>query len=144
MSNTPCELVIDQALESRLQQLKKLFKIYCEDPDASDDELGNIFEYGLCFDYVSPGTFNDQKEGYFRYQLSTGGPGDEFRFFVNFDLSTHRIEYTYINWFDIVKRELQGEEFQFMNELYQSLFVESGAAEAEYEKAIKMNEEFEF
>ena len=55
---------------------------------------------GLCFDYVDPNTFNDQKEGYWRWQLSWGGPSDEFRIFVNPDKSVHRIEYWYLDWFD--------------------------------------------
>jgi|TARA_R100001143_G_scaffold61452_1_gene62215 hypothetical protein len=55
---------------------------------------------GLCFDYVDPNTFNDQREGYWRWQLSWGGPGDEFRIFVNPDKSVHRIEYWYMDWYD--------------------------------------------
>ena len=55
---------------------------------------------GLCFDYVDPNTFTDQKEGYWRWQLSWGGPGDEFRIYINPDKSVHRIEYWYLDWFD--------------------------------------------
>ena len=55
---------------------------------------------GLCFDYVDPNTFNDQKEGYWRWQLSWGGPGDEFRIYINPDKSVHRIEYWYLDWWD--------------------------------------------
>jgi hypothetical protein len=61
---------------------------------------------GLCFDYVDPNTFTDQKEGYWRWQLSWGGPGDEFRIYVNPDKSVHRIEYWYLDWFDGAKVEL--------------------------------------
>ena len=55
---------------------------------------------GLCFDYVDPDTFTNQKEGYWRWQLSWGGPGDEFRIYVSPDKSVHRIEYWYLDWFD--------------------------------------------
>ena len=55
---------------------------------------------GLCFDYVEPETFTDQLEGYWRWQLSWGGPGDEFRIYVNPDKSVHRIEYWYLDWYD--------------------------------------------
>jgi|TARA_R110002020_G_scaffold44412_1_gene128110 hypothetical protein len=58
---------------------------------------------GLCFDYVDPNTFTDQKEGYWRWQLSWGGPGDEFRIYVNPDKSVHRIEYWYLDWYDGAK-----------------------------------------
>lgn len=60
-----------------------------------DPELGCFNEYGLSLDYVEPGTFNDQREGYLRYQMSYGGPSDEIRFYENGD-----IEYWYLNWFD--------------------------------------------
>ena len=65
---------------------------------------------GLCFDYVDPNTFNDQKEGYWRWQLSWGGPGDEFRIYVNPDKSIHRIEYWYMDWYDGAKVTLDPEK----------------------------------
>ncbi len=66
-----------------------------------EDRLKEIHTVeGLCFDYVDPNTFNDQKEGYWRWQLSWGGPGDEFRIYINPDKSVHRIEYWYLDWFD--------------------------------------------
>ena len=72
-----------------------------------EDRLKEIHTVeGLCFDYVDPNTFNDQKEGYWRWQLSWGGPGDEFRIYVNPDKSVHRIEYWYLDWYDGAKVEL--------------------------------------
>jgi hypothetical protein len=65
---------------------------------------------GLCFDYVDPDTFTDQKEGYWRWQLSWGGPGDEFRIYVNPDKSVHRIEYWYLDWYDGAKVELDAQQ----------------------------------
>ena len=62
--------------------------------------LGRLEDYALSFDFVAAGTSSDQREAYFRYQLSWGGPSDEFRFFVNPDLSCHRIEYWFLDWFD--------------------------------------------
>jgi hypothetical protein len=64
---------------------------------------------GLCFDYVDPNTFTDQLEGYWRWQLSWGGPGDEFRIYVNPDKSVHRIEYWYMDWYDGAKVTLSPE-----------------------------------
>ena len=64
-----------------------------------DQENENYVE-GLCFDYVEPKTWDDQLEGYWRWQLSWGGPGDEFRLFVNPDMSLHRAEYWYLDWYD--------------------------------------------
>ena len=64
---------------------------------------------GLCFDYVDPNTFTAQGEGYWRWQLSWGGPGEEFRIYVNPDKSVHRIEYWYMDWYDGAKVTLSPE-----------------------------------
>lgn len=46
-----------------------------------EDEIRVAFdEYALSFDYVEPDTFDDQDRGYFRYQISYGGPSEEVRF----------------------------------------------------------------
>ena len=55
---------------------------------------------GLCFDYVSPHTFDKQVEGYWRWQLSWGGPSDELRAFVNENKEIHRLEYWFMDWYD--------------------------------------------
>jgi len=90
--------------------------------EAIKEDLGNINEYGLCFDYVSPGTFTDQREGYFRWQLSTGGPGDEFRFYVNPDCSVHLVEYWFLNWSDGAQVILSGSDEDLLLEIWESLF----------------------
>ena len=61
-------------------------------------------ERGLSFDYVEPNTFNDQTRGYWRFQLSWGGPSDEFRIYTDiFTNKIHYIEYWYMDWFDGAK-----------------------------------------
>ncbi len=55
---------------------------------------------GLGFDYVEPHTFQDQLEGYWRWQFSWGGPSDELRAYINKDNSIHRLEYWYLDWGD--------------------------------------------
>ena len=65
---------------------------------------------GLCFDYVEANTFEEQKEGYWRWQFSWGGPGDELRAFVNRDDSIHRLEYWYLDWFDGAKVNVAAED----------------------------------
>ena len=71
---------------------------------SDDDKVAALDEerstYALAFDYVEPETFPDQPEGYFRYQISWGGPSDEIRFYVNLDGSCHRAEYWFLDWFD--------------------------------------------
>jgi hypothetical protein len=74
------------------------------DEDGYVKDLGNLYEYGLCFDYVAPETFEGQKEPYWRYQLSWGGPSSEFRIYGNttgeYSASIYRIEYWFLDWFD--------------------------------------------
>jgi hypothetical protein len=65
------------------------------------EELRDQFcNYALSFDYVTPDTFDGQKRGYFRYQISWGGPTEEFRFYVDENLQATEIEYWYLDWFD--------------------------------------------
>lgn len=114
--NQRCEERIESHLQGRLEDLRRIWKAWCDGAEGDDERL---CDYGLCFDYVAPNTFNDQKEAYFRYQLSWGGPSDEFRFFANPDLSCHRIEYWFLDWFDGAHRVLSGDDEAFITELWQ-------------------------
>ena len=71
----------------------------------------NFFDYvnesGLCFDRVEAGTFRDQRAPFWRWQLSWGGPADEFRLFDNGDL-----EYWYLDWFDGACVQVKDEIFE--------------------------------
>jgi len=104
-------------MESRLEDLRLLWKAYCQGDDEVED-LGNFPEYGLCFDYVEGGTDYNEGAGFFRYQISTGGPGDEFRFFTDSDLFCYRIEYWFLDWFDGAHKILEGEDKQLLLEIY--------------------------
>ena len=70
------------------------------------DDLPEFFNYGLCFDFVEVGTFNDQNEGYYRYQLSWGGPSEEIRFYHD-----GRIEFVFLDWFVGVGFDVTGEDW---------------------------------
>ena len=67
-------------------------------------EYEDLFDYvnqtALCWDYVEPYTFNDQREGYYRLQLSWGGPQDEYRIYTDMNKTIHDIEYWYLDWYD--------------------------------------------
>lgn len=101
----PCSDRVGPHWESRKEDLDALL-----DPDEAEPEtlkaLGQdpedptLAEYGLAFDYVPAGTYDDQGDGYFRYQLSSGGPSDEIRFYVSLDLRMYRAEYWFLDWFD--------------------------------------------
>ena len=64
----------------------------------------NLFDYvnqtALGFDFVPVDTFKDQERGYWRLQLSWGGPSDEFRIYTNEENQIDYIDYHYLDWFD--------------------------------------------
>jgi hypothetical protein len=101
-----------------MADLRRLWEAYQKGGEDNVEDLGNIFEYGLAFDYVEPGTFNGQRRGYFRYQLSTGGPGDEFRFYCDERLAPVKVEYWFLDWFDGAKVTPQGKNLALLLELW--------------------------
>jgi hypothetical protein len=121
-----CEQRVEQNLKGRIRDLSRLWDAFCS---GKDDEGDSLYDYGLSFDYVEPGTFNGQREGYFRYQLSWGGPSDEFRFYANPDLSCHRVEYWFMDWFDGAHRVLSDDDEALMLRIWDWL-NEGGAARA--------------
>lgn len=69
--------------------------------EASEDLFDYANSTALSWDYVEPGTFEDQEEGYYRLQLSWGGPSDEFRIYTTqYADEIDVIEYHYMDWFD--------------------------------------------
>ena len=122
-----CQDRIDRHLEDRIAELRSLLN-----DDAP--EAGDFAKYGLGFDYVPRFTFDEQAEGYFRYQLSWGGPSDEFRFFTNPDFICHRVEYWFLDWFDGASRTLSDSDAELLDDLWDWLSG-SGTVEHEYRKA---------
>jgi hypothetical protein len=105
------------------------------DEDSYGNEIGNLFEYGLSFDYVSPSKNNP--EGYFRYQFSWGGPSDEMRIYAqkinDCRFSVYKVAYWFMDWFDSAHKNLSGDDFKFIDELFTQFFVDSGTANSVYE-----------
>ena len=136
-----CESRVQEHLEGRLEDLRTLWDLYHKDVEAYDENFGNMCEYGLCFDYVGPDTFDDQKEGYFRYQLSWGGPGDEFRIYAqkvkDYQFSVYRIEYWFLDWFDGASRTLYDTDYALLEEIFGCFFVDSGTANHQLEQAME-------
>lgn len=136
MSQPNCKERVGAELRGRVKDLRKLWRLYQEDPEQSDEDLGRFEEYGLSFDYVAPGTWEKQKRGYFRYQISWGGPGDEFRFFVNPDFSLYRVEYWFMDWFDGARRILKGRDYDLLAEIYEC-YRETGTVEQAYKEGVE-------
>ncbi len=102
-----CKARVREELRGRIDDLQKLWTAEKAGDENGVEDLGTFNEYGLCFDYVPPGTFGGQRRGYFRYQLSWGGPADEFRFFVDENWHPTRIEYWFLDWYDGAKVTLR-------------------------------------
>jgi hypothetical protein len=129
-----CQERVQEELEDRMSDLRKLWRGYQKDPDKPVGDLGTFNEYGLCFDYVAPGTFNDQKRGYFRYQLSWGGPSDEFRFYCDENFNLTEIEYWFLDWFDGASVTLSDKDCDLLEGIF-DYFKEMGSVQAEFDKS---------
>ena len=102
--NLKCSERVQASYDSCAEDLRKLIKTEHDGNEEGDEELGTFYEYGLAFDYVPRGTFKKDDgsdcRGYFRYQLSYGGPSEEFRFYVCEDLSLDYVEFWLLDWYD--------------------------------------------
>ena len=67
-------------------------------------DLGSFYDYGLSFDFVGVGTFDDQGEPYYRYQFCWGGPSAELRIYEDGTLV-----FVYLDWFTGVGFDVSNE-----------------------------------
>ena len=141
MSDPTCKQRWLSEKNSEIRTLRKLWTLYSSGNEDGDPDLGRFDEHGLSFDYVAPGTFNNQKRGYWRYQISWGGPSEEFRFYAEpfyngrrMDFRLTRIEYWFLDWFDGYGRKLIGKDEQLLTEIWDH-FNECGSVESEWKKA---------
>ena len=116
-----CKDKVKDAFNRRFKAITRLYDLYCQGNDGSDEDLGRLNEYGLCFDYVKPFTFTDQPIGYHRYQLSYGGPSEEFRIFTRRGTIT-TIEFWYLDWFDGAKVNVTGKKFVALCVFFNDVF----------------------
>ena len=105
MADKTCKERINDEYSDRIETIESILDRNDDghndnDYDAVDQAETELNEYGLSFDYVEPNTFEDQKRGYLRWQLSWGGPSDEFRFFIDEHGGITDIESRFMDWFD--------------------------------------------
>ena len=106
--NKKCKDLVQSAFESRMDDIRRLY----EAGDDGIDDIGTLWEYGLSIDKVEAGTFSDQRASYIRYQLSWGGPSEEFRIYDNGD-----VEFWYLDWFDGACVDVVGSDADLIREL---------------------------
>jgi hypothetical protein len=109
MQEKKCSEKVREQYQGRLDDFLKAQKYFNiekskrpqnDDFESYEDFFDYVNQYGLCFDFVSAGTFTDQKSGYWRFQMSFGGPSDEFRIYTDYEKNIHYIEYWFLDWFD--------------------------------------------
>ena len=107
--NKKCADLVHQKYQDTLKDYQNAFDYFEQDedkrkPNEDYEHYEDFFDYvnqsGLCFDFVEANTFEDQKCGYWRFQMSWGGPSDEFRIYTDYDKNINYIEYWYMDWFD--------------------------------------------
>ena len=102
----PCRELISDNLEDRAADFIAFMN--ADDLDENilnkdGDEIGSFYSYGLAFDFVEECEHNGHHmAGYWRYQLSWGGPSDEIRFYKD-----GGIEYWYMDWFDGAGKDIR-------------------------------------
>ena len=124
-------------LERNAEQVKD--SVICDIEELLDKYLqgkDDIYEYGLSFDYVAPGTFRDQREGYWRYQIAWGGPAYEIRFYgPGADWKPVDVSFVYLDWFVGHEIALEGHDREVAQRLWDE-YLEPWAQE-KFEEAVR-------
>lgn len=83
-------------------------EVLIAESDTLRDDLDQQFsEYALAFDWVAPGTSENQPRGYYRYLISCGGPSEEIRFYCDIGQPTpDRIEFWYFDFTDSACKDI--------------------------------------
>jgi hypothetical protein len=125
MEKRCAELVLDKFKE-RAAEIEGVYRYYDLDEakrsahvlhnQLSGDWAGEALEnYGLDFSYVAPDDFTITSPlGYYRWQLSWGGPSDEFRIYVDNMTRPVRVEYWFTDWFDWAKVDVNLESYPYI------------------------------
>ena len=95
MNKTQKQPTCKELINEKFNQVEQDYK------EASEDLFDYANSTALSWDYIEAGTFEDQEDGYYRLQLSWGGPSDEFRIYTTqYADEIDVIEYHYMDWFD--------------------------------------------
>jgi len=90
------------AYQSRRDELADIFRRMDQqldnDPEREDEAMTEWHNYGLSFDYVEPFTFDNQRDGYWRFQISWGGPSEELRAWYDSEDNLRALEFWFLDW----------------------------------------------
>jgi hypothetical protein len=134
-----CEQRINSELERTISTIQHLWNVHTgAAPEDEEATVDSIYEYGLSFDYVPAEDTHDEK-AYWRYQLSWGGPSDEFRFFADYDgrrVHLHTVEYWFMDWFDGAHLTLEGDDKRLLRQIW-DWFDDCGTVEHVMQQAVE-------
>ena len=106
-----CKDLVHDAFLSRMDDIRAMYN--GKKTNSQGDELPPLKEYGLCIDFVPARTFPDQNEGYTRYQLSWGGPSEEFRVYTVLPC----VEFWYMDWYDGACVKVTGKDANIIRDI---------------------------
>ena len=87
------------AYESRRDQLADIFRrMDSEDAETYNNAQDEWHDFGLSYQYVEPFTFDDQRDGYWRFQISFGGPSEELRAWFDSNDQLRALEFWFLDW----------------------------------------------
>lgn len=128
MHQPTCEERINDAMRSRLQDLETLWKQYClgdERDRKIADEIGIFEEYGLNWDVIPYRNKHNEIRYYVQFQISTGGPGEEIRWYLgwlkagnNYALMVIGTTFVYLDWFDMAEQRIPGEYIWLTDDIF--------------------------
>ena len=138
MKEKSCKERIREHYRSRISDIRECWELYRKDSEAYTEGGNNWGEYGLSFDYVAPGTFEGQRRGYFRFQISWGGPSDEFRFSTDENFGLTSVQYWFMDWFDGASVTVNGKDRELWGEIWED-WRDCEIPQSQYRKAMDEN-----
>jgi hypothetical protein len=110
------EKIIDKALNNSLFHVRHIMANMLSSTESDDEPT--LEDYGVSFDWISPDDFPDIRIGYYKWQISCGGPDTEYRFFADKERNVDKVEYWYKQWNDAAMRPIQGEDFKLLVKVF--------------------------
>ena len=127
---TASEIELREFFKDEGQDAQELRKMNRDELDQQAADVRG--EYGLGFDYVASNTFNDQPDGYWRYQFSWGWPSTELRFYADTQ-TLNKAEYWFLDWFDGASITVTTDEV--VQAVWQD-FYNTGATDYAYQESL--------
>jgi len=114
---TKCKDKAEAAFAGRMEDIRALYEADITGAEPPEDVGCGLADYGLGFELVEAGTYRDQRADYVCYQISWGGPSEEFRIYRNGD-----VEFWFLDWFDGAKVDVIGYDADIIRNIVESVY----------------------